>query len=439
MTIQFSNNEDAALKLELYRNSYVFHIGQDKELNCLYMCVTSRLYWDKMKTMDNQPYPYLNVALKDIGLKELMENTYRINGNNIDQWILYFESLGMINDPEFVSFISKDEDSEIQYTNGEDLSLKSALERNQYVFHVFVGDTGGLQIAITSLRYWQKYSVMDDGGSLLKDELFDIGFLEYMENTYEIGSENKDRPQDAESWISYFESLGMIHDPKFVELFAAEDVAQIDNQMHAVFHIMDSTPQTTPTKVIDSFSGEYEFLSNFYSVEQKSQIAWVEEDDGDTVVNTEFRTFPSVEHAFQASKTLSREDQEEITKAMTAGQAKRLGRRVTLIPNWDSKRIDVMERLLEDKFGQNFRLKIKLLLTGDAELVEGNTWKDQFWGKTEDGVGENHLGRLLMKVRNRICRDEGDVLDLVKHKLVDVGLDFVGEWISLEKTNGGKD
>jgi hypothetical protein len=44
-----------------------------------------------------------------------------------------------------------------------------------------------------------------------------------------------------------------------------------------------------------------------------------------------------------------------------------------------------------------------------------------------------------MKVRNRICRDEGDVLDLVKHKLVDVGLDFVGEWISLEKTNGGKD
>jgi len=57
-----------------------------------------------------------------------------------------------------------------------------------------------------------------------------------------------------------------------------------------------------------------------------------------------------------------------------------------------------METLLRDKFTRHADLRILLLDTGDRELVEGNTWDDRFWGVCE-GVGENHLGRLLMKIR----------------------------------------
>lgn len=46
-------------------------------------------------------------------------------------------------------------------------------------------------------------------------------------------------------------------------------------------------------------------------------------------------------------------------------------------------------------------LREKLLATGDAELVEGNTWGDRFWGVC-NGVGQNWLGRLLMQVRDEI-------------------------------------
>jgi ribA/ribD-fused uncharacterized protein len=187
-------------------------------------------------------------------------------------------------------------------------------------------------------------------------------------------------------------------------------------------------------EVIDTFSGKYDFLSNFFPSSQKSSLAWEEEDDcGETDIKMNFEEVPTLEHAYQASKTLDRDVQVQIRDAATAKQAKRLGRRAPLTNNWEDKKIDVMERLLEDKFGQNFELKIRLLETGDAELIEGNTWKDDYWGVTKDGVGENHLGKLLMKVRNRIRRDEGDVLGVVKSRLDREGLGFVSDWIDESK------
>lgn len=59
-----------------------------------------------------------------------------------------------------------------------------------------------------------------------------------------------------------------------------------------------------------------------------------------------------------------------------------------------------MEDLLREKF-QRKDLKQKLLDTGDAELIEGNTWGDTYWGMVGN-KGHNHLGRLLMKVREEI-------------------------------------
>ena len=134
---------------------------------------------------------------------------------------------------------------------------------------------------------------------------------------------------------------------------------------------------------IDCFDGKYAFLSNFYS----SPIAPF--DDG--------IIYPTVEHAFQAYKTIDINKRKEIATQPTPGKAKRLGRHVKMRDDWREIRIDVMYIALKEKF-RDLELRTKLLATGNAELVEGNWWGDRFWGVCE-GEGENNLGKLLMKIR----------------------------------------
>lgn len=136
---------------------------------------------------------------------------------------------------------------------------------------------------------------------------------------------------------------------------------------------------------IDSFSGEYRFLSNFYPCQ----------------VTLDNETYPSVEHAYQAAKTL---DMEERTVLRTTGPAnivKKLGRRVTVRSDWESVKIEIMSDLVWQKFSNNTELKNKLLDTGNCELVEGNWWNDTFWGVC-NGSGHNYLGQILMAVRNEL-------------------------------------
>jgi len=137
--------------------------------------------------------------------------------------------------------------------------------------------------------------------------------------------------------------------------------------------------------MIDSFSGDDAFLSNFFP----SPIEWRE------------KTWTTVEHAYQAAKALREEDAEKIRLAETPGRAKRLGRKVSLKPTWDSAKIAIMTRLVREKFVQNPGLRDRLLLTIGEELVEGNTWGDTFWGSCR-GEGRNELGKILMLVREEL-------------------------------------
>ena len=115
--------------------------------------------------------------------------------------------------------------------------------------------------------------------------------------------------------------------------------------------------------MINSFDGEFAFLSNFY----ESPIS-----DGEI-------TYPTVEHYFQAMKTPSIEEALEIAAAPTPGHAKRLGRKCQLRSDWEEIKIPVMRSALHKKFS-DLELKAKLLATGDQHLEEGNTWHDNFWG-----------------------------------------------------------
>ena len=124
------------------------------------------------------------------------------------------------------------------------------------------------------------------------------------------------------------------------------------------------------------------WLSNFWPVE----------------VNMDGIVYPSVEHAYQASKTLDEKDRLHISRLST-GAAKRYGRGVVLRPYWNEKsmRLQIMEVLLRQKFAQP-ELQRKVLATGTQRLVEGNWWGDTFWGVCRE-VGRNELGKLLEKIR----------------------------------------
>ena len=70
--------------------------------------------------------------------------------------------------------------------------------------------------------------------------------------------------------------------------------------------------------------------------------------------------------------------------------------------DWHQVKQSVMYKALLAKFSQSQLLREMLASTGDRELVERSPY-DQYWGDGGDGSGENHLGKLLMKVRSHIC------------------------------------
>lgn len=70
-------------------------------------------------------------------------------------------------------------------------------------------------------------------------------------------------------------------------------------------------------------------------------------------------------------------------------------------PDWESIKIEVMHQILMYKFTVHPDLRELLLQTGDKLLEETNYWNDTFWGVCK-GVGENHLGKVLMKIRNKL-------------------------------------
>ena len=113
-----------------------------------------------------------------------------------------------------------------------------------------------------------------------------------------------------------------------------------------------------------------------------------------------------MEGAFQAAKSWEVRHRLACSKADTPVIAKRLGRKVALRPDWEEKKLAIMKELLEQKF-RYFELRHQLLSTGDAELGGGNQQGDGFWGQVK-GEGENHLGRLLMEVREEIRAEETD-------------------------------
>jgi N-glycosidase YbiA len=150
--------------------------------------------------------------------------------------------------------------------------------------------------------------------------------------------------------------------------------------------VAEDKPAAPP---IDAFTGPHFFLSNF----------------SESPVEFEGDLYPTVEHAYAAAKTQEPDERERIRFATTPGEARRIGRQITLRSGWDDVRVEVMRDLLAKKFAAGSELALKLQATGSAELREGNTWGDRFWGVCR-GQGRNQLGQLLTQRRNELRRDD---------------------------------
>ncbi len=142
--------------------------------------------------------------------------------------------------------------------------------------------------------------------------------------------------------------------------------------------------------MIIEFEDEYAFLSNFYP----------------STFTHDGIEYPTVEHFFQAAKTLDIAEKKAIAAAATPGKAKRMGRMVRLRPDWEIIKADVMKLGLQLKF-KDPSLAAKLIETGDEELIEGNWWHDNTWGscycvKCSRTPGRNLLGMLLMELRKEL-------------------------------------
>lgn len=135
---------------------------------------------------------------------------------------------------------------------------------------------------------------------------------------------------------------------------------------------------------INSFHGEFRWLSNFWPCG----------------ILYEGVQYPSTEHAYQAAKMLTQELKLEIAKLDSPGKTKRFVRGLVIRSDFHANKLQIMEDVLRLKFS-NRKLAVKLILTKDRQLIEGNTWNDTFWGVC-NGVGDNNLGKLLMKIRSEL-------------------------------------
>lgn len=116
------------------------------------------------------------------------------------------------------------------------------------------------------------------------------------------------------------------------------------------------------------------------------------------------RWWATVEHAFQAAKSLIKEEQDLIWQAETPRKAKDFGQKVTLRSDWENIKVHIMKKCVLAKFVQNHNLRMQLMQTGDQEIIEDSPI-DPFWGCGKDGDGKNMLGKILMEVRKELKQE----------------------------------
>jgi ribA/ribD-fused uncharacterized protein len=110
--------------------------------------------------------------------------------------------------------------------------------------------------------------------------------------------------------------------------------------------------------------------------------------------------YKTVENFYQAMKTTYHSERKKIA-SMNPYDAKKYAKTMGKRLNWTKEfKLLAMEYGLKHKFKKGTTWHDKLMSTEDSEIIEWNNWGDIFWGiDVRTNKGENHLGKLLMKIR----------------------------------------
>jgi len=234
---------------------------------------------------------------------------------------------------------------------------------------------------------------------------------------------------DKLSLYNYFEqnSWNIFEEQKKREEVQPQEIDSVLNKVLSNKFTIDESKER-----IDSFSGDFRFLSNF----QKCDIVykWVH--------------YSSVEHAYQAQKFINEivenntinidtllskienrtrmkekirsyfgnidtVDPSEImhTLSLTAWDTKILAQAMqSHIDTWrNDKKLRVMTELVYDKFLNNPDLQRQLLETWDNQLIEWNN-RDDTYRWVSEWIWSNYLWKILMEVRDRLRKEATDDL-----------------------------
>ena len=140
--------------------------------------------------------------------------------------------------------------------------------------------------------------------------------------------------------------------------------------------------------MINQFRGDFYFLSNMYECD----------------IEFNKNKFKSIEHAYIYHKYDNIEIKKLALSDIDGKVLKIESKRFKKVKGWDDIKLKLMYELLKVKFNKT-PFKEMLISTNDCNIVEGNSWNDTFWGvdiTQTPNIGENHLGRLIMKVRDEL-------------------------------------
>ena len=147
-------------------------------------------------------------------------------------------------------------------------------------------------------------------------------------------------------------------------------------------HVLNKIPPVDSRVLF--YEGTRYFLSNFSAF----KVVWRD---------VEWMTS---EHAYQAAKFDDEEIVAHIRNATSAHEAKKIGRAHPgkERQDWNEVKVATMEEILRAKLAQHPYIQRKLRESGEWHIFE-NSPRDSFWGRGPDWKGENHLGKLWMKLR----------------------------------------
>ena len=259
---------------------------------------------------------------------------------------------------------------------GHTIDTLSAIQKenpNAQVYFIFGGDK------LEGLTRWGSYEPMVKHFKII---IFERN-----------GVSPKQIIQSNEELSKYADSFVILQTPKGINSISSTAVRERvsrneradDMLTHEVYTMLLADKKKKDNTIL-CFQGDYHFLSNF----ERAQFSW-----------DYWPYWDSAEAAFQSAKCVNEKERRQFTKSsITPSEAKRMGRRVRLRPDWEQIKDGIMEEIVRAKFFQIEPFARKLMDTGNAELMEGNTWGDTYWGVDLFTMqGQNKLGKILMKIR----------------------------------------